>query len=104
MTKLGISIAAVLLFGALALVAQTAPSNRGVNFYSLAKEIQIGQSNSDLMAKSVKIFHDSRVDPYLSALGAELAGIARGATFTYSFAVFRRRSLQEAVPFSFRPG
>jgi predicted Zn-dependent protease len=78
-----------LLFGALALVAQTAPSDRGVNFYSLAKEIQIGQSNSDLMAKSVKIFHDSRVDPYLSALGAELAGIAGGAPLTYSFAVFR---------------
>jgi hypothetical protein len=46
MTKQGASIAAALLFGALALVAQTAPSDRGVNFWSLAKEIQIGQSNS----------------------------------------------------------
>ena len=66
-------------------MAQQLPTSKGVNFYSIAKEIEIGRVQANRMAQSTTVLHS----PYLTGLGQELAAHANEIQFPYSFAAFR---------------
>lgn len=89
------SLACLWLLVAGGSTAQTLPTARGVNFYSVQQEIRIGKEEAESFAKSVTILRDPQVAGYLEALGAQLAANAPSQDYPYSFAVFRGR---ESLP------
>jgi predicted Zn-dependent protease len=85
------SVAASVLMGLLVLPAHAQePSAKGVNFYSLAREVQIGQESAATLMRTLSIVHEPRVDAYLAKLTAELAQYA-SPQFAYSFTVYEDR-------------
>jgi predicted Zn-dependent protease len=77
--------------GLLALSAHAQePSAKGVNFYSLEREVQIGQEEAAILARTLPIVHEPKVDAYLANLTAELAKYA-DPRFAYSFTVYEDR-------------
>jgi predicted Zn-dependent protease len=77
--------------GLLVLPAQAQePSAKGVNFYSLAREIQIGQEEAATLVRTLPIVHEPKVDAYLANLTAELVKYA-DPRFAYSFTVYEDR-------------
>jgi hypothetical protein len=72
-TEMKLSItAALLMMTALTAFAQ-APSSRGLNFYSIEKEIEIGKQVAANLEKSLPILHEPNLDAYVTRLGANLA-------------------------------
>jgi len=96
-------IAAALLLGSLAGAswAQEAgaprPAAKGVNFYSLEKERQLGQQLASRMAGSLPLVHEPKLDAYVAQLGAVLAKYAK-APFDYSFTFYEDRKLPQESP------
>jgi predicted Zn-dependent protease len=85
------SVAASVLMGLLVLPAfAQGPSAKGVNFYSLTREVQIGQEVAATLARTLPVVHEPKVDAYLAKLTAELAKYA-GPQFAYSFTVYEDR-------------
>lgn len=93
----------MLLLGAVVLTAQQVPSSKGVNFYSIQKEIEIGRVLGDQMRESVTILHDPQINQYLGVLGSELSGTVGETHFPYSFAVFRGAPLSSLMAFPLGP-
>jgi predicted Zn-dependent protease len=70
---------------ALAASAQ-APSSKGLNFYSIEKEIEIGKQVAANLEKSLPIVHEPRLDAYIARLGANLAEHAdQGFAYRFQF-------------------
>lgn len=65
------------------------PSAKGVNFYSLEREIRLGQEAAATLARTLPIVHEPKLDAYLAKLGAELS--SADPQFTYSFTIFEDR-------------
>lgn len=85
------SVAASVLVGLLVLSAHAQePSAKGVNFYSLEREVQIGQEAASALMRTLPIVHEPKVDAYLAKLTAELAKYA-SPQFAYSFTVYEDR-------------
>jgi predicted Zn-dependent protease len=85
------SVAASVLMGLLVLPAHAQePSAKGVNFYSLAREAQIGQESATTLLRILPIVHEPKVDAYLANLTAELMKYA-DPRFAYSFTVYEDR-------------
>jgi len=66
------------------------PSAKGVNFYSLAREAQIGQESAATLLRTLPIVHEPKVDAWLASLTAELVKYA-DPRFAYSFTVYEDR-------------
>jgi predicted Zn-dependent protease len=66
------------------------PSAKGVNFYSLAREAQIGQESAAALMHTLPIVHEPKVDAWLASLTAELVKYA-DPRFAYSFTVYEDR-------------
>jgi beta-barrel assembly-enhancing protease len=85
------SFTASVLMWSLALSASAqAPSSKGVNFYSLDREVRLGQQESDDLARTLPVVHDATLDAYVAKLGSELAKNA-DHQFAYSFTVYEDR-------------
>ena len=85
------SVAASVLMGLLVLPAYAQePSAKGVNFYSLESEIQLGQEAAATLMRMLPIVHEPKLDAYLAKLTAELAKYA-SPQFAYSFTVYEDR-------------
>ena len=85
------SAAASVLMGLLVLPAHAQePSAKGVNFYSLAREVQIGQEVAATLVRTLPIVHEPKVDAYLAKFTAELAKYS-DPQFAYSFTVYEDR-------------
>lgn len=59
-----------------------------MNFYSLAREIEIGRVGAEEFARHVTVLRRAEVNEYLTALGRELSAVATGERFPYLFTVF----------------
>jgi predicted Zn-dependent protease len=85
------SLTASLLVCSVALSASAqAPSSKGVNFYSLDREISVGQQELSDLLLTLPIVHEAKLDAYVARLGSELAKNA-DHTFAYSFTVYEDR-------------
>src|SRR5258708_24734634 len=67
-----------------------APSSKGVNFYSLNREISLGEQEAADLALTLPIVHEAKLDAYVAKLGSELAKNT-DRTFVYSFTVSEDR-------------
>ncbi|HYW45229.1 MAG TPA: M48 family metalloprotease [Bryobacteraceae bacterium] len=74
---------------ALAAFAQE-PSAKGVNFYSLEREIQLGQQTAGGLERTLPAVHDAKLEGYIAGLGSELARYA-GQQFVYRFTFYDDR-------------
>src|SRR5579864_7445914 len=83
------SCCSILLLRAIFVSAQAVPSDKGVNFYSLAREVEIGRAGAEEFARRVTVLRGAEVNEYLDKLGRELSAVAPGQRFSYSFVVFR---------------
>ncbi|SRR5216684_4090559 len=80
-----------LLAWSLALSASAqAPSSKGVNFYSLNREVSLGEQELADLARALPVVHEAKLDAYIAKLGSELAKNA-DRTFVYSFTVYEDR-------------
>jgi predicted Zn-dependent protease len=85
------SIATSALVGLLVLPAYAQePSAKGVNFYSLAWEVQLGQEAAATLTRTLPVVHEPKLDAYLAKLTAELAKYD-GQQFAFSFTVYEDR-------------
>ena len=73
------------------------PSSKGVNFYSLEKEVEIGRQAAATLAVALPFVHEARLEAYVARLGAALAEHA-DHEFTYSFSIYEDRKVAAAVP------
>jgi predicted Zn-dependent protease len=91
----------VLAFLAPLLGAQTAPPDRGVNFYSIEKEQALGAQLASEYLRTARVIDDAAVKQYLDGLGQRLAGKAQGPAFRYTFELVDgdRPFLHEPVAF-----
>ena len=71
------------------------PSGKGVNFYSIEREIRIGQQIGADLERTIPIVHVPKLDAYVSKLGAALAGHADGR-FPYHFVIYEDRGFPAA--------
>lgn len=87
-------VAAALLLSLAGVALAQQPSAKGVNFYSLAKEQQLGQALADRLATDLPIAHEPALDAYVAQLGAALARYAN-SPFAYTFALYEDRRTPE---------
>jgi predicted Zn-dependent protease len=73
------------------------PSSKGVNFYSLDREAQLGQQQAADLARVLPVVHEANLDAYIAKLGSELAKHA-DQQFTYNFTVYEDRKSLAAQP------
>ncbi len=66
------------------------PTSKGVNFYSLEREIQIGQEMAAILVDRVPIVRDPKLDAYVAALLDRLAKYA-DPRFTYRVSIYDDR-------------
>jgi predicted Zn-dependent protease len=101
-------MAAVLLLGSLAVMASAQEpsakgvnhepkldayieqSAKGVNFYSLGRERELGREAAANLERVLPIVHEPKLAAYLTGLGATLAKYAN-SPFTYTFTVYEDR-------------
>ena len=94
------SVAASVLMGLLVLPAHAQePSAKGVNFYSLAREAQIGRESAATLMRALPVVHEPKVDAYLANLTAKLVQYA-DPRFAYSFTVFEDRKPLPGLPWA----
>jgi predicted Zn-dependent protease len=86
------SIFSVLLLAAVAgayhLPAQQRDPDKGVNFYSIEKEIALGRQLAAEVTRDRKPLESPAALSYITALGQRLAAHLGGPQFTYTFALF----------------
>jgi predicted Zn-dependent protease len=88
------SILAALPLLAWSVAAQQTPA-KGINFYSLEHEIELGQQVAAGLAASLHVVHDPKLDAYLDKLGASL-GKQADPRFRYTFTLFDDREPRPA--------
>jgi predicted Zn-dependent protease len=85
------SVIVRVLVGSLAWAAfAQEPSSKGVNFYSLAREVQLGQEAAAALERALPVVHEPKLDAYIAELGSELAKYA-DPQFVYTFALYDDR-------------
>jgi len=101
-------MAAVLLLGSLAVTASAqepsargvnhepkldayiAQSAKGLNFYPVERERELGREAAANLERALPIVHEPKLDAYIAGLGAMLARYAN-TPFTYTFTVYEDR-------------
>ncbi|HEV2687903.1 MAG TPA: hypothetical protein VGV35_05090 [Bryobacteraceae bacterium] len=96
------------MLGAILLPGQQAPvqkdqTGKGVNFYSVAREVEIGRLGADEFTRRVTVLRTPAVTDYLAALSQELSAEAPGEHFSYRFAAFRGHQLRPPMAFPGEP-
>jgi predicted Zn-dependent protease len=77
------------------------PSSRGVNFYSVEREKQIGQALAARLESGLPIAHEPKLDAWVAHVGAMLAKYAN-SPFDYRFVLYEdRRPGGPAMPDDF---
>jgi predicted Zn-dependent protease len=77
--------------------AYIAQSAKGVNFYSLARERELGRRAAADLERALPVVHEPKLDAYIAQLGATLAKYAN-SPFNYTFPVYEdRRPSREAA-------
>ena len=66
------------------------PTSKGVNFYSLEREIQIGRETAAILVDRVSIVRDPKMDAYVAGLVERLAKYA-DPRFAYSVSIYDDR-------------
>ena len=61
------------------------PASKGVNFYSLAREISLGRELAAELERSLPMIRNDRLRAYLEDLGSDLAKHTGEAALPYSF-------------------
>jgi predicted Zn-dependent protease len=90
--------AAALLLAALAGPAGTQiPAQKRINFYSLAKEKQLGQAYATQLESALPMAHDPRLEFYVAQLGATVASFA-DSRFDYTFRLYEDRRPGQTQP------
>jgi predicted Zn-dependent protease len=83
---------------AAAAAAQQREAGKGVNFYSIEKEIALGRQLADEVGRDRKALESPTVQAYVNDLGQRLAAQIGGPAFTYTFTVIADSSpYSEAV-------
>lgn len=91
-------MSAALLLGSLAGAAfAQEPSAKGVNFYSVEKERELGQAFAAKLESALPIVQEPKLDAYVAQLGAALAKYA-DSPFTYTFTVYEDRRPGQEPP------
>jgi Zn-dependent protease with chaperone function len=80
-----LALAAGLAFTAPSSWADRTPLKPGINMYSTADDIRMGQKLADEAEAKMPMLNDARVEDYLNRLGLKLAGFAPGAKYPYEF-------------------
>jgi beta-barrel assembly-enhancing protease len=70
--------------------AYIAQSAKGLNFYSLERERELGRRGAGKLERALPIVHEPKLDAYIAQLGATLAKYAN-SPFTYTFTVYEDR-------------
>ena len=84
-------IAGRMLWGLLAGAAfAQQPTAKGVNFYSLANEIELGRQAADRLGRQLPIVREPKLDAYIALPSSELAKYADNR-FTYTFTAYQDR-------------
>ena len=91
-----VAAAACLSLLALPILGQE-PSGKGVNFYSVQREIEYGRQIAAALESTLPIVHEPRLDAYLARLAATLAPLA-DPRFPYSFTLYEDRGQWQPVP------
>jgi beta-barrel assembly-enhancing protease len=101
-----LTFTSTLLATAIVLMAQQLPTDKGVNFFSIAKEIAAGQASAEELSRHVTILRGPAVNEYLNTLGSQLSAAAPYTQFPYSFTVFRGVPPPRlfSFPTAFEPG
>ncbi len=73
------------------------PAAHGMNFYSVEKEKQLGQTFAANLEKSLPMVHEPKLDAYVAKLGAALAQYAE-SPFDYTFQMYEDRSGAQVTP------
>lgn len=82
------SLALTLLLGSL-LCAQE-PSSKGVNFYSLAKEQELGRNQAAKLQGTLTVVHEAALDAYVAKLATALSPNAK-SPFRFTFTIYEDR-------------
>ncbi len=80
-----LALAAGLAFNAPSAWADRTPLKPGINMFSTADDIRMGQKLADEAEAKLPMLNDPRVDDYLNRLGRKLAAYAPGAKYPYEF-------------------
>ena len=80
-----LALAAGLAFTAPSSWADRTPLKPGINMYSTADDIRMGQKLADEAEAKLPMLNDARVEDYLNRLGRKLASFAPGAKYPYEF-------------------
>ncbi len=80
-----LALAAGLAFNAPSASADRTPLKPGINMFSTADDIRMGQKLADEAEAKLPMLNDPRVDDYLNRLGHKLAAFAPGAKYPYEF-------------------
>jgi predicted Zn-dependent protease len=84
-------ITVALLLGSLTVNASAQePSAKGLNFYSVERERQLGRGAAADLERALPVVHEPKLDAYITQLGATLAKYAN-SPFTYTFTVYEDR-------------
>jgi predicted Zn-dependent protease len=90
------AMAAGLLLGSLAVTASAQePSGKGLNFYSVERERELGREAAANLERVLPIVHEPKLDVYIAQLGATLAKYAN-SRFTYTFMMYEDRRPSKA--------
>jgi beta-barrel assembly-enhancing protease len=84
------SVLILTLLGSPAWTAFAQESSKGMNFYSVAREIQLGQEASANLERALPLLREPKLDAYVQQLGSEMAKRA-DPQFAYSFAFYDDR-------------
>lgn len=92
------SVFARVLLGSLVWTASAQePSSRGVNFYTVAREVELGQQAAVDLERTLPAVHEPKLDAYIAQLGSQLSKYA-DPQFVYTFAVYDDRKPVPAPP------
>lgn len=91
----------VCMLAASSAFAQT-PAARGVNFYTIEREIALGKAESARLEAEVSVVHNATVDAYLERLGRELR--PADSAFEYRFVTYIGPRLKDTEEIVVVPG
>ena len=78
------------------------PTSKGVNFYSVEREIALGKVAAETLKARVSVVHDAVVDSYLESLGRELK--PTDSVFEYRFVTYKGKQLDGVDEIRVLPG
>lgn len=78
------------------------PASKGVNFYSVEREVELGKAEAARLEAEVSVVHDATVDSYLQSIGRSLR--PADAAFEYRFVTYKGPKLENTGDIRVVPG